>query len=96
MNLSNNTFISVSFVDDSEMKKLNKKHRGKDTSTDVLSFNINEKTDDGRYYLGDIIINKQQAKRQAKEYENSFEEEVAALVKHGVLHLFGVHHEGDN
>lgn len=96
MNISNNTFISVSIVDDSKMKKLNKKHLGKDEATDVLSFNINEKEEDGRHYLGDIVVNREQAKRQAEENENSFEEEVAALVEHGVLHLLGIHHDGDN
>ena len=90
------TFISVSIVDDSEIKKLNKKYRKKDYATDVLSFNISEKREDGTLYLGDVIVNKDQAKRQAGEYGNSVEEEISELTAHGVLHLLGVHHDGDN
>ena len=91
-----NTYISVSIVDDSEIKKLNKKYRKKDYPTDVLSFNINERREDGSFYLGDVIVNKDQAKRQAGEYGNSVEEEISELTAHGVLHLLGVHHNGDD
>lgn len=85
--------ITVSIVSDSEMKKLNKKYRGKEYPTDVLAFNLNEKLPDGGFCLGEVIVNKNQAKRQAKDYGNSFEEEIADLVGHGVLHLMGVHHK---
>jgi len=78
------------------MKKLNKKHRGKDEPTDVLSFTIDEQTDDGKHYLGDVIVNKDQAQRQAKEYGHSLEEEISALTAHGMLHLLGIHHDGDD
>lgn len=94
--MKNNAFVNISFVTDPEMKKLNKKHRGKDYATDVLSFNMDEKLDDGRYYLGDIVVNIEQAERQAKEYDNTVEEEISELVAHGMLHLQGVHHEGDD
>ena len=90
-----NVHISISIVNDSEMKKLNKKYLDKDHPTDVLSFNIDEEQEDGVYYLGDVIVNKDQAKRQASEYENTLEEEIGELVEHGILHLLGVHHEGD-
>ncbi|OGC49843.1 rRNA maturation RNase YbeY [candidate division WWE3 bacterium RIFCSPHIGHO2_01_FULL_40_23] len=89
------SYVNVSFVGDLEMKRLNKKHRGKDYTTDVLSFNINEKLEAGKFYLGDIVINVDQAKRQAKEFGNTYEEEIAELVAHGMLHLQGVHHEDD-
>jgi len=91
-----NAYISISLVDDKEMLKLNSEHRGKDSPTDVLSFNIEEKMDDGKFYLGDIVVNSEQAARQAKEYDNSVEEEIAELVAHGMLHLLGVHHEHDD
>ena len=90
-----NVHISISIVNDSEMKKLNKKYLDKDYPTDVLSFNIDEEQEDGTYYLGDVVVNKDQAKRQASEYENTLEEEIGELVEHGILHLLGVHHEGD-
>lgn len=95
MKLDKKTHISVFITDDAEMKKLNKNHLGRDYPTDVLSFEIKEKLEDGSVYLGDIVVNKDQAKRQCKEYSNDFEEEIAELVGHGVLHLLGIHHDGD-
>ena len=78
------------------MKKLNKEYLNRDYTTDVLSFDIKENQDDGSLYLGDIVVNKDQAKRQAKDYGNDLEEEISELVGHGVLHLLGVHHPGDD
>lgn len=93
--LDEKTYISVFITDDREMKKLNKKYLGRDYTTDVLSFEIKEKQEDGTLYLGDIVVNKDQAKRQAKDYGNDLEEEISELVGHGVLHLLGIHHEED-
>ena len=90
-----NIRISISIVGDSEMQELNKEYLDRDYPTDVLSFNIDEEQEDGTYYLGDVVVNKDQAKKQASEYENTFEEEIGELIEHGVLHLLGVHHEGD-
>ena len=90
-----NIHISISIVNDSEMKKLNKEYLDRDYPTDVLSFNIDEGQEDGTYYLGDVVVNRDQAKRQANEYGNSLEEEIGELIEHGILHLLGVHHEGD-
>lgn len=95
MNLDKKTFISVFITNDKEMKKLNKEYLGRDYTTDVLSFEIKEKQEDGSMYLGDIVVNKDQAKRQCKDYENDLEEEISELVGHGVLHLLGIHHAGD-
>ena len=86
--------ISITISDDKELKKLNKKYLTKDETTDVLSFNVDELLEDGTFYLGDVIVNKQQAKRQAKDYDNTEDEEVSELIAHGVLHLLGVHHDG--
>ncbi|MFC1756044.1 rRNA maturation RNase YbeY [Patescibacteria group bacterium] len=88
-------FVSLKFSHDKEIQELNKEHLGKDVPTDVLSFKMGEQREDGSLYLGDIIVNMDQAERQAKEYGNTVEEELAQLAEHGVLHLFGVHHEGD-
>lgn len=96
MSISSNTHISVSIVDDKKIAELNKKYRNKDYATDVLSFNIDEKMEDGTFYLGDIVVNIEQAERQAKEYDNTVEQEISELVAHGVLHLLGVHHDGDD
>ena len=77
--------------------KLNKQHLKRDYPTDVLSFNIDEETPTGEYYIGDIIVNIDQAKRQCLEYGNKdFRKEIAELVEHGVLHLLGIHHKEDH
>ena len=93
--LGDKTFISVYITDDSEIKKLNKEYLDRDYTTDVLSFEIKENQPNGTFYLGDIVVNKDQAKRQAKDYGNDLEEEISELVGHGILHLLGIHHEGD-
>ena len=94
--LGKKAFISVFITNDRDMKKLNKEYLNRDYTTDVLSFDIKENQEDGSLYLGDIIVNKDQAKRQAKNYGNDLEEEISELVGHGVLHLLGVHHPGDD
>jgi probable rRNA maturation factor len=71
--------LSLAFVDKAEMKKLNKKFRGKDKPTDVLSFNINE-----RNYLGEIII--------CPEVVKEKKEDVMEVFIHGILHLCGYDH----
>ena len=93
--LGKKAFISVFITNDRDMKKLNKEYLNRDYTTDVLSFDIKENQEDGSLYLGDIVVNKDQAKRQAKDYGNDLEEEISELVGHGVLHLLGVHHPGD-
>ena len=93
--ISDKMFISVSITNDEEIRQLNKEYLERDYVTDVLSFNINEQQKDGTYYLGDIVVNKEQAERQASEYGNDVKREIAELVEHGMLHLLGVHHDGD-
>ena len=96
MAISKNSKIHVHFVGDKEMQKLNKKHLNKDYPTDVLSFNINENLPDGEYYIGDVIVNIDQAERQKDEYGNKdIRNELSDLVAHGVLHLLGIHHKYD-
>jgi probable rRNA maturation factor len=86
------TYISVTLTGDSEIQELNKKHLNRNNPTDVLSFNINEKLEDGTLYLGDVVVSTERAEKQAKEYGNTKEEEISDLVAHGVLHLLGVDH----
>ena len=92
-NMKKRTYISVTISGDKEIQKLNKKYLKKDRPTDVLSFNINQEMKDGTFYLGDVVVNKEQAKRQAGKGKNGVEKEISELVAHGVLHLLGVHHE---
>ncbi|MGB3082486.1 MAG: rRNA maturation RNase YbeY, partial [Candidatus Omnitrophota bacterium] len=64
---------------------INRRYLGKDVSTDVIAF----PGDIGRRFLGDIAVSTDKAAQNAKEYGNSFIEEVALYVIHGILHLTG-------
>ena len=90
--------LSVTFVDNGEIKRLNAEYRRIDRETDVLSFPLYESgeiaVEDGeRAALGDVVISLEKAEAQAKEYGHSFEREVAFLTVHSVLHLLGYDHE---
>ncbi|MCL1883867.1 MAG: rRNA maturation RNase YbeY [Defluviitaleaceae bacterium] len=88
--------VSISFVDDEEMRGLNKKYREKDAPTDVLSFpTMGELPPEGIFPMGDIVISTETALRQAAEYGHSFEREMVFLILHGMLHLLGLDHEAD-
>ncbi len=102
---TDDTEISLSFVDDEEIREINSETRGKNSPTDVLSFPMLE-TDmdgtliiydedmvDGRVILGDIVISAERAENQAKEYGHSFLREVCFLAVHSMLHLLGYDHE---
>ncbi|MCJ7565455.1 MAG: rRNA maturation RNase YbeY [Candidatus Aminicenantes bacterium] len=84
--------IALSFVDDPEIRELNRKFRKRDKPTDVLSFPLNEKASDGRFYLGDIIIAVPTASAQATELSHGLESELEYLAIHGFLHLLGYEH----
>ena len=98
--------VSVNFVDENEIQRLNKQFRNIDRVTDVLSFpNLNKtydqrlsefdaerNPDDNLLFLGDIVICKKVAKRQAKEYGHSLKREICFLAVHGLLHLLGYDH----
>lgn len=90
-----NVLITINITDDESVRSLNGEYRNCDGSTDVLSFSQNDELDDDTYQLGDIAVSAEQARRQSMEYGNSFEEEISQLISHGVLHLLGIHHPGD-
>lgn len=81
------TEITLAFVNNSVIKKLNHKFRNKDTPTDVLSFPLREQAADGKYYLGDIIVSVPQAAKQARIKKHSLARELEILTIHGYLHL---------
>ena len=88
--------FSVAFVSDSRMKQLNELFRGKDSTTDVLSFpHEPDAFDPDKNNLGDIVISAEQAKRQADENGLTLDAEIKQLILHGVLHLCGYDHEAD-
>ncbi|MGB9893377.1 MAG: rRNA maturation RNase YbeY, partial [Candidatus Saccharicenans sp.] len=84
--------IVVSLVGPVAIRALNKKYRHKDQPTDVLSFSLWEKGPDGKFYLGDIIICPEVAKKQARKQGHSLLREVEILTIHGFLHLLGFEH----
>lgn len=91
--------ISVSFVDNEEIRRMNAEYRDKDTETDVLSFPlvngddvpINPET--GLCTLGDIVISMEKALEQADLFGHSIQREIAFLTVHSMLHLLGHDHE---
>ncbi len=89
-------YINIKISKDTEIQKLNKKYFGRDYPTDVLSFNLNKNNPSNTSIQGEIIVNYDQAERQASQYGNTVEMEIADLVAHGVLHLLDVHHPDDD
>ncbi len=95
--------ISVTFVDNEEIREINNDTRGVDRATDVLSFPMNEMAngefaeepeidEKGVILLGDIVLSLEKARAQAEEYGHSFTREVAFLCVHSMLHLLGFDH----
>jgi len=89
--------FSIAFISDRRMKQLNDLFRGKNSTTDVLSFpHEPDQFDTDANNLGDIVISVEQADRQAKENGLTLECEIKQLILHGFLHLCGYDHETDN
>jgi probable rRNA maturation factor len=91
--------VSLSFVRDEAMRKLNQEYRGQDRPTDVLSFPLltqGEQPGPSERLLGDIVISVDTASRQAAEYSATLEMEIRRLLIHGLLHLLGHAHERDD
>lgn len=91
--------ISVTFVGNGGIRRINAEYRGIDRVTDVLSFpiaengNLEEAFDGERLCLGDIVLSLERARSQAEQYGHPFEREVAFLCVHSTLHLLGYDHE---
>ena len=92
--------VSVTFIDNEGIRKLNRNYRKIDKATDVLSFPLFDFEGDGDAMedelcnmLGDIVISLERAAEQAEEFGHSFEREVAFLTVHSMLHLLGYDHE---
>jgi len=90
--------VTVVFVSDAAIRKLNRRFRGKDSATDVLSFPIEAETFETSYHahLGEVVISVDRAAAQAKENGLTFSNEIEQLILHGLLHLCGYDHETDN
>ena len=89
--------VSVAVVGDRKMRSLNKKYRGKEGTTNVLSFSLSEgdpavlPTEILR--LGDIVISYPQVIREAAKENMLVDDKIDKLVHHGLMHLLGIHHE---
>ena len=92
--------VSVTFVDNDFIHKMNREYRNVDHPTDVISFAFLDDEKDkekilrgkGSVCLGDIYISVDKAKEQAKEYGHPLERELSFLFVHGLLHLLGYDH----
>ena len=95
-------YISIILTNPEHIHEINKQYRNVDKETDVLSFpmfekeELDKKIQDQKFehedVLGDIIISIDKVKRQAKEYEHSFEREFSYMIVHGFYHLMGYDH----
>jgi probable rRNA maturation factor len=87
--------ISLSFVNDEAIQKLNSQYLRKDRPTNVLSFSLQE----GEFgninpeVLGDVVISVDTAMRDAADGHLALEQEIDFLIIHGLLHLLGYNHE---
>ncbi len=91
--------VSVRFVNNEQIKELNRDYRNIDKETDVLSFPLGEdgvydvNMDTGAKLLGDIVISMEKAVEQAKLYNHPLQREIGFLTVHSMLHLLGYDHE---
>ena len=91
------TGVSIVLAGDATLRRLNRDFRGKDKTTDVLSFPAGgEELPDGTRPLGEIVISVAQAARQAESLGHSLARELRVLAIHGYLHLLGYDHEVDD
>lgn len=88
LRLTGHVVVSIGFVSPKKMQALNRTWRGKNRVTDVLSFELNEGS-----MKGEILINYEQAKKQAAQMGHSTRDELFFLIVHGILHVFGYDHE---
>lgn len=90
--------LSVSLVSDREIRRLNRRYRGQDKSTDVLSFGYGSDLPatvrgQAARQLGEIVISLDTVRRQAKASGRRVGDELALLIVHGLLHLIGQDHD---
>jgi probable rRNA maturation factor len=92
------TDLTINFVDDHDMRELNREWRGRDRTTDILTFpsGDDESTPEGAdRFLADLVISVDQARRQAREQRHDLATEIRYLLLHGMIHALGYDHETD-
>lgn len=89
--------VSIAIVGNRKMKELNKKYRGKDSTTNVLSFPLSEGEPTvlpkDVLRLGDIVLSYPQVIKEAAEDEVFVDDKITELIEHSLQHLLGIHHE---
>ena len=91
--------VELIITDDETMQVLNKEHRGKESSTDVLSFPMDTPFTEQSIFgipLGSIVISEGFVRAKAKELGHTIQDELSLLFIHGILHLLGFDHETDD
>lgn len=91
--------VTIVLADDAEVRRLNRRWRGKNRATDVLSFPTDPSTPRPRgvpRHLGDIVIALGVAAAQARAHRHPLATELRVLALHGLLHLLGYDHETDD
>lgn len=85
--------LSIVISGESEIRKINRKYRKKDKSTDVLSFNLNSGYNKkGKAIEGELVLCPKVIMKNARENKVNFERELAFVLAHGVLHVLGWRH----
>ena len=87
--------VGVVLADDARIRALNRTWLGNDAATNVLSFPAPREPSGGVHFLGDIVFALETIRREAEAEEKTFEQHLAHLAVHGVLHLLGFDHERD-
>ena len=87
--------MTVRFVDENEMRALNKRYRNQDKLTNVLAFTSDIPRVVKSYFIGDIVICPMQAKQEAHTQHKRYAAHIAHLIVHGVLHLLGFDHQNE-
>jgi probable rRNA maturation factor len=90
--------VTIQFISDAAMARLNQNFRHKRGPTDVLSFPANggSRPKQTAPYIGDIAISPQTARRNARRFSRTLPAEMRILILHGMLHLAGFDHETDH
>lgn len=81
--------LNLIFLDDKAIRRINRRFKGSDRPTDVLSFPLGTGSRGTGKYLGEIYISVDRAAAQSKIFDSDINEELVRYVIHGILHLFG-------
>lgn len=94
LSLSDDKSMSIVLVNDIQMHKMNLKFRGKNKSTNVLSFPCDNEFDDD--YIGDVVLSFETIEKESIEQGKSLENHFKHLLVHGILHILGYDHVEDD